>query len=195
MGCDCAPQVADLFLYWYEHDYVSSGVDSGNPVVHALKYASRYIDDLNVPNCSSDLCHIICNDIYPKELEIILTNNDPLTSTFLDLDIFITDSKFHTKLYDKRRDFNFKVVTFPNLRSLIPQIPTYGVFVGELHRISKSCSVLSDFITEVKTLINKLINQKFSKAILYKKLGNFLNSHPACLNNYWANLNVQQFIV
>ena len=20
MGCDCAPKVADLFLYWYEHD-------------------------------------------------------------------------------------------------------------------------------------------------------------------------------
>ena len=24
MGCDCAPQVADLFLYWYEHDYIST---------------------------------------------------------------------------------------------------------------------------------------------------------------------------
>ena len=43
MGCDCAPQVADLFLYWYEHSYISSGVDNGqlHSVVHALKHASR----------------------------------------------------------------------------------------------------------------------------------------------------------
>ena len=27
MGCDCAPQVADLFLFWYEHDYISRGVE------------------------------------------------------------------------------------------------------------------------------------------------------------------------
>ena len=124
-----------------------------------------------------------------------MTNNDPLNSTFLDLDIFITKGKFHTKLYDKRRDFNFKVVTFPNLRSMIPQNPTYGVFVGELHRISKSCSILSDFITEVKSLIAKLVNQKFVESILYSKLGKFLNSKPACLNKYWSNLSVQQFMV
>ena len=23
MGCDCAPKTADLFLYWYEHNYIS----------------------------------------------------------------------------------------------------------------------------------------------------------------------------
>ena len=50
MGCDCAPQVADLFLYWYEYYYITKGVDSKNHVIHFLKYASRYIDDLNIPN-------------------------------------------------------------------------------------------------------------------------------------------------
>ena len=46
MGCDCAPQVADLFLYWYEHDYISKGVIVDDPAIHLLKHASRYIDDL-----------------------------------------------------------------------------------------------------------------------------------------------------
>ena len=30
MGCDCAPKVADLFLYWYEHSYTAKSVLDGN---------------------------------------------------------------------------------------------------------------------------------------------------------------------
>ncbi len=120
MGCDCAPQVADLFLYWYEHSYISEGVDSKSPVIHSLQYACRYIDDLNVPNIDDDTRDIICNEIYPDELNIIPTNTLNNTTTFLDLDINIVDKRFISKLYDKRRDFNFKVITFPDLRSNIP---------------------------------------------------------------------------
>ena len=45
MGCDCAPKIADLFLYWYEHNYISEAVDNPNlqAIVHILKYCSRYI--------------------------------------------------------------------------------------------------------------------------------------------------------
>ena len=134
MGCDCAPQVADLFLYWYEYNYITKGVDSKNHIIHFLKYASRYIDDLNIPNINDSMCQIICNDIYPDELDIISTNICNLNTTFLDLDIIIEDGRFVSKLYDKRRDFVFKIITFPNLRSNIP-IPnktSYGTFIGEI---------------------------------------------------------------
>ena len=30
MGCDCAPKIADLFLHWYEHNYISEAVDNPN---------------------------------------------------------------------------------------------------------------------------------------------------------------------
>ena len=26
VGCDCDPQVADLFLYWYEHSYILKAI-------------------------------------------------------------------------------------------------------------------------------------------------------------------------
>ena len=52
MGCDCAPKVADLFLYCNEHDYIALQVKNKNPVVHTLKHASQYIDDLTTPNIS-----------------------------------------------------------------------------------------------------------------------------------------------
>ena len=47
---------------------------------------------------------------------------------------------FISKQYDKRRDYPFKVVTFPNLKSNVPNGGLYGTFVGLLYRISKSLS-------------------------------------------------------
>ena len=76
MGNNCAPQIADIFLYWYEHKYVSEGVANNLDVVHILKFATRYIDDLNIPNCTNKLENIICNDIYPQELDIVKTNSN-----------------------------------------------------------------------------------------------------------------------
>ena len=72
MGCDCVPQVADLFLYWYKHNYISREVENSNPAVYTLKFASRYNDDLNTPNISQDIVDIICNDIYGLMTWILL---------------------------------------------------------------------------------------------------------------------------
>ena len=174
-----------------EHDYITNE----NPVVHTLQNCSRYIDDLNIPNADDDICKIICNEIYPNDLEIVMTNRDMHNSTFLDLDIFIRNNKFHTMLYDKRRDFNFNVVTFPNLKSNIPKKTSYGIFIGELHRICKSSSEVVNFISEVKLLITKLVYQNFNKTILYMKLRDFLKSRPACLTKFWYNFNVTQFML
>ena len=128
-------------------------VKNNNPVVHTLKHASRYIDDLTTPNITNKTVDIICKDIYPAELKIIVTNSSNLSTNILDLDINILNNRFYTKLYDKRRDFSFKVVTFdPHLRSNIPVKPSYGVFVGELYRICKSSSVVTEFIHDVKLL-------------------------------------------
>ena len=65
MGCDCAPLVADLFLHWYEHDFISRGV---------MKFTTRYIDDLNTPNISINLVNVICNDIYRLHLLKMMMN-------------------------------------------------------------------------------------------------------------------------
>ena len=89
------------------------------------------------------------------------TNSVFSRSSFLDLDIFVSEEGFSTKLYDKRRDFPFHVVTFANLKSNIPNSQAYGTFVGEIYRICKSCTRLEDFSSEVKSFVCKLINQKF----------------------------------
>ena len=67
MGCDCAPEVADLFLYWYEYNYITKGVDSKKHIIHFLKYASRYIDDLNGPYAKKGAPSI--KELLPKDSE------------------------------------------------------------------------------------------------------------------------------
>ena len=61
-----------------------------------------------------------------------------MSCTFLDLDIIVKNNRFITRLYDKRRtrDFSFKVVSLPDMKSNIPTAPTYGIFTGELYRLS-----------------------------------------------------------
>ena len=196
MGCDCAPKVADLFLYSYESDFIASRVENGRDVfiLNILKYSSRYIDDLNVPNATSEICKVIREDIYPKELTIELTNVDDLASaSFLDIDISVDNNRFHTKLYDKRRDFAFNVVSFANLKSNIPNKAAYGTFVGELYRIARSSSDISALTSDVKLLISKLVRQNFNQNVLFHKLANFIRSFPACINKFWRVLKVTDF--
>ena len=47
MGTNCAPLVADLFLYCYERDFMDS-LNHGNQadVIEAFNSTSRYFDDL-----------------------------------------------------------------------------------------------------------------------------------------------------
>ena len=35
-----------------------------------------------------------------------------------------------TSIYDKREDFNFKIVNFPFLNSNIPNNPVYGIYIS-----------------------------------------------------------------
>ena len=124
-------------------------------MIHVLKYCSRHTDDLNVPNASEKICRIICKEIYPEELSIERSNTDLMRSSFLDLDIFFHSESFLTKLYDKRRDFSFNVVTFAYLSSNILKSQAYGSFTGELYSICNSSTRLTDFKDETKMLVMK----------------------------------------
>jgi hypothetical protein len=51
-----------------------------------------------------------------------------------------------TTIYDKRDDFNFKIIHFPNRCSNIPASPAYGVYISELIRYARASSNYSDFL-------------------------------------------------
>jgi hypothetical protein len=69
--------------------------------------------------------------IYSPELEVKETTHTASSASFLDLYLEFDDiGQISTKMYDKRDDFNCKIINFPNMCSNIPVYPAYGVYIS-----------------------------------------------------------------
>ena len=68
MGTNCAPLVADLFLFCYERDFMLSVSDNNQTDdIKAFNSTSRYLDDLL--NIDKPYFEQMVGQIYPTELE------------------------------------------------------------------------------------------------------------------------------
>jgi hypothetical protein len=66
------------------------------------------------------------------------TTDTASSASFLALFLELEDSgQLSTKIYDKRDDFNFKIINFPKMCSNIPASPAYGVYISQLIPIWK----------------------------------------------------------
>ena len=176
MGTNCAPDVANLFLHAYESLYINHLI-STNRSQEALQLSNmfRYQDDCIIFNDRGLFGHH-WKDIYPTEMQLEQTNEDN-TCTFLDLAINITDNKFHYKSYDKRKDFNFKIINYPNLNSNVPHAPSYGVFTSQLVRFCDVNNRFDNFQEDIKLLVTKLVKQNFNRNILKSKFLQFYRNN------------------
>jgi hypothetical protein len=78
---------------------------------------------------------IYFNKILVSEYKLFKRSNKAniLSASFLDLFLEFDDSgQLSTKIYDKRDDFNFKNINFPNMCNNIPASPAYGVYISQL---------------------------------------------------------------
>ena len=67
MGTNCAPLVADLFLFCYEREFMlSPSEDTQSDVIEACNSTSRYLDDLL--SIDNNFFDSMANRIYPSEL-------------------------------------------------------------------------------------------------------------------------------
>jgi hypothetical protein len=112
MGTNCAPLLADLILYSYESEFLQKLVkDKKIHEARAFNFTYRYIDDVLSINNSRFVEFLPL--IYPPELEVNETTNTASPASFLDLYLEFDDSgQISTKIYDKRDDFNFKIINF-----------------------------------------------------------------------------------
>ena len=130
MGTNCAPLLADLFLYSYENEFLDKLVKEGKrKLARKFNLSYCYIDDLISFNDKRFKEFI--SDIYPKELTISETTESTSIASYLDL-LFIRDksNNITTKLYDKRDAFGFHIVNFPLMSSNIPSAPAYGIYAS-----------------------------------------------------------------
>ena len=88
MGTNCVPLVADLFLFCYERDLMTSlsGVKQAE-IIETFKPTSRYLDDLlNIDNPNFEG---MVNRIYLPELQLNKANTSDTEAPFLDLHLSI----------------------------------------------------------------------------------------------------------
>ena len=86
MGPNCAPLLADLFLYSYEAGFIQNILKSCNKkLAKQCNLAFRYIDDvLSLNNCRfSDSIDLI----YPYELHIKDTTDSMNSASYLELQL------------------------------------------------------------------------------------------------------------
>ena len=87
--------------------------DKQADVIDAFNTSSRYLDHiLYINNVYFDN---MVGQIYPSELQLNKANTFDIEAAFLDLHLSISNDIVSTKIYDKRDDFDFKIVNFPFL--------------------------------------------------------------------------------
>ena len=87
MGTDCAPLVADLFLFCYERDYLLSLSDNNqSDVIEAINSS----DDLL--NIDSSYFEQMVTQIYPAEFQLNEANSFDNETPILGLDLSITNA-------------------------------------------------------------------------------------------------------
>ena len=86
MGTTCAPLFANLFLFCYERDFMTSlSRENQADIIEVFNSTSRYLDDsLNIDNIYFDQ---MVNRIYPTELQLNRANSSDTEATFLDLNL------------------------------------------------------------------------------------------------------------
>ena len=119
MGTNCTPLLADLFVYSYESEFLQKLVkDKKIHETRAFNFTYRYIDDVLSINNSRFAEFLPL--IYPPELEVKETTDTASSAAFLDLYLeFLDSGQISTRIYDKRDDLNFKIITFPAIYQLL----------------------------------------------------------------------------
>ena len=159
MGTNCAPLLADLFLYSYENESLYKLIKEGKrKLARKFNFSYLYTDGLISFNNKKIMEFI--SDIYLKELTNSETTESTSVASYLDL-LFIRDenNNITTKLYNKLDAFGFHTVNFPFMSSNIPSAPAYFVYPSQLIRYALRCSSYIDFLSRHKTLMTRLLSQ------------------------------------
>ena len=195
MGTDCAPYLANLFLYAYEFDFMNNLIKKKNwMMLRKFSRCFRYIDDLLTIN-NDNFMERWAHKIYPQELSLTCEDKTDQEVNFLDLHLEIKKQTLSHRLFDKRDNFKFPIVNFPNLSGNIPTSQSYNVFTAQLIRYARGCLHVHDFYARVKILTEKLLNQNFKLCQLQKTYSKFLVTRHFLLTKYGPHIETHLSII
>jgi hypothetical protein len=147
VGTNCAPLLADLFLYSYEAEFIQK-LPHEKIEKNLLLWPSIRHFDISTTFYLLTIINSIRMSI--RYIPINWKSKIQQSSTSaLHLDVLLkldTNGKLTTQLYDKRDDFNLSIVNFLNLCSNIPASHVYGVYISQLIRYARACSTYDRFL-------------------------------------------------
>ena len=187
MGTNCAPLVADLFMFCYERDFIMSlSDDKQADVIDAFNTTSRYLD--NILNIYNVYFYNMVSQIYPSELQVNKANTSDTEAAFLDFHLSISNDIVSTKNYDKRDDFDIEIVNFPFLDGDVPHSISYGVYILQLIRFARASSYITDFNTCNKLLTQKLLKQGYRYHKLRTTFSKFYRGYYDLISKFQVGL-------
>ena len=187
VGANCAPLVADLFLFCYERDFMTSLSDVGQvEIVEAFKSTSRYLNDLlGIDNtCFGGVVGRVC----PPGLRLGRADTYDTEAPFLDLHLSISNGFVSSGVYVKRDDFDFDVVGFPFLDGGVPRSASCGVCVSQLVRFAGVSGRVVDFGARGGGLAAKLLQQGCRCRRLRKTFSKFCRRHCELVSGFSVGL-------
>ena len=119
------------------------------------------------------------NQIYPPELQLNKANISDTQAPFLDLQFSASNGFVSSKIYAKRDDFDFDIISFPFLYGDVPRRASYGVYISQLIRF------VTDFNARNKCLTAKLLKQGYR---YHKTFSKFYRRHYELISKYNVGL-------
>ena len=184
MDTNCAPLVANLFLFCYERDFMMSlSDDKQADIIDAFNTTSRYLDDiLNINNNVN--CDKMVSQIYHSKVQLNLIP----TPRFSDLQLSISNEIVSSKIYNKRDDFDFKIVNIPFLDGAVPRSTSYGVYISQLIRFAPASSHIAYFNTRYKVFTQKLLKKGYGYHKLHKTFSKFYRRYYDLISKFKVGL-------
>ena len=184
MGTDCAPYLANLFLFAYEFEFLNDTLKQKDfSTLYKFQKCYRYIDDLLAIN-NDGYVNDFKTRIYPPELQLNCEDKNDQEVTYLDLHLEIKNASIQYRLFDKRDNFKFSIVNFPNLSGNIPTNQSYGVFISQLVRYARCCQKFVDFQKRTQSLVQRLLKQHFKLTKLCSTFNKFCSKYSRLLKHY-----------
>ena len=187
MGTNCAPNLANLYLYSYESTYIDRlTLVKGEKIAKLFHMSFRLIDDtLSIDNPYWKVAVEQCYDsnpgdgvggMYPAALTLNNTTVVPNKEiTFLGMRVRDRKKKLFLSVFDKRTEFPFRVLRYPYMCSVIPTSIPYGVLTGQLYRFHRICSHWTDFVNDSRKVVKILMIQGCLLPLLVRKIMKFLH--------------------
>ena len=192
MGTNCAPTIADLFLYYHERDFMGNIQKSKRlDLVDKFNDTSRYLDNIFTIDNPQFAEHI--PDTYPREHQLNKANTSDTETSFLDLNIKVIGSNIHTSVYDQRDDFGFPIVNFPWLSDDVLRLPSYGIYISQLVPFARCCTSIVDFHSKNLQITSKILTQGYRYHKLCKTFGKFFRSFSELLSRFGA-ISFQEYV-